>query len=209
MDVAPSRMDERGRSFENIGQGEFTPYDRPNVIREDVPRRNYVESEMGPTATDLRPPPRSGRAFQEIYMDQKPESIVNDFELEQLLRQEGPVMDAKELQKQMYKGRPSFEEEQAKFGKVMEAMKDKPAETTVPKKGYKGSVDDHIPTGSRNTKGKYIVKDWAGNEKDYFGSYDDPEDAFEQIEEWLRSRGIKDEDLEVEMGEYEVVRRKK
>jgi hypothetical protein len=100
------------------------PDSRPNVIREDVPRRNYVESEMGPTATDLRPPPRSGRAFQEIYMDQKPERIVNDLELEQLLRQEGPVMDAKELQKQMYKGRPSHEAEQAKlFPKVNEAVK--------------------------------------------------------------------------------------
>lgn len=82
-------------------------------------------------------------------------------------------------------------------------------ETTIPKKGHKGGANEHIPTGTRNTQGKYIVKDWAGNEKDYFGSYDSTGEAYEQIAEWLRSKGIDEVDLDLELGEYDVVPRKK
>jgi hypothetical protein len=41
-------MDEAGRSFENVGQSEFLPDNRPQVRFEDVPRRNYVESKLDP-----------------------------------------------------------------------------------------------------------------------------------------------------------------
>jgi hypothetical protein len=48
LDVAPSRMDERGKAFGDVGQSEFTPYDRPSPQFEEIQKRNYVESEMDP-----------------------------------------------------------------------------------------------------------------------------------------------------------------
>ena len=48
LDVAPSRMDERGKAFGDVGQSEFLPDSRPMPRFEEVPRRNYVESEMDP-----------------------------------------------------------------------------------------------------------------------------------------------------------------
>lgn len=178
--VAPSRMDERGQSFDKIGQSDFTPNDMSRVIREDVPRRNYVESDMGPPVSELYPPD-TGRAFQRIYMDKTPEELENDAVLTQILGG-GPASDAWDLQKQMYKGRPSFEVEQEKFGKVKEAMKEAPK----------------AKSGPTYTQGKYHITDWAGNGYPQLGTFDDSDDAFEYLQEFLRkgNKNLSDEELE-------------
>jgi len=122
MDVAPTRMDERGRSFGDVGQSEFLPDSRPMPRFEEVPRRNYVESELPGEAISDMYPPETGRHFQRAYMDKSPEELQDQTMLIQTLGG-GPASDAYDLQKQMYKGRPSFEAEQEKFGKVKEAMR--------------------------------------------------------------------------------------
>jgi len=48
LDVAPSRMDERGKAFGDVGQSDFTPYDRPSPQFEEIQKRNYVERDADP-----------------------------------------------------------------------------------------------------------------------------------------------------------------
>ncbi len=205
LDVAPSRMDETGRAFNDVGQSDFLPYEQPAMPRfEDVQKRNYVESEMDPKEKlwkeivasdpyinenpqyvknlrnyfdnrweqaqgtvegrqirmDLPKPDHilpsdemsiSGRYADELAFKKfaKPYDKTRQAErpLERFSR--GPnrpeVEDdiekiddkitshfegyevknpGRKLQDQMYKGRPSFQAEQEKFGKVKEAMRD-------------------------------------------------------------------------------------
>lgn len=70
LDVAPSRMDERGRSFGDVGQSELLPDTRPQVRVEDVPRRNYVESEMDPKEKMW-----SQYVERNLYLKDKPEEL--------------------------------------------------------------------------------------------------------------------------------------
>jgi signal recognition particle subunit SEC65 len=76
-------------------------------------------------------------------------------------------------------------------------------------KRYKVIEDKYIPSGQKNTQGKYYVTDWAGNEIDELGTYDSTEDAYDEITEWLRSKGVDEDDLDLEVGEFDVRRRKK
>jgi hypothetical protein len=48
LDVAPSRMDERGKAFGDVGQSDFTPYDTPSPQFEEIQKRNYVERDADP-----------------------------------------------------------------------------------------------------------------------------------------------------------------
>lgn len=48
LDVAPARMDERGKAFGDVGQSDFTPYDRPSPEFEEIRKRNYVERDVDP-----------------------------------------------------------------------------------------------------------------------------------------------------------------
>jgi hypothetical protein len=48
LDVAPSRMDDRGKAFGDVGQSDFTPYDRPSPQFEEIQKRNYVERDADP-----------------------------------------------------------------------------------------------------------------------------------------------------------------
>lgn len=140
LDVAPSRMDERGRSFGDVGQSDFIPDSRPMPRFEDVPRRNYVESEMGPSVTDMAPSytPKQIQRIMDLKGKKDPAAGLMTPEEWDLNHQMngGESVDewaarnrvkdaAKSLQNQMYKGRPSFEAEQEKFGKVKEAMRGK------------------------------------------------------------------------------------
>jgi hypothetical protein len=169
-------------------------------------------------------------------------------------RLDTPLESAQELQRKMYSGRPTYDEEMAKiaresepqkFGKTKEALKgsapkgrlrvikvadgkdvtdafgakENLADFTVEElqkivdstgKRYRvEQAGEHVPSGSKYTQGKYKVVDWAGNEKDFFGTYDDTGEAYEEIAEWLRSKGIDEEELDLELGEYNVVPRKK
>jgi signal recognition particle subunit SEC65 len=76
-------------------------------------------------------------------------------------------------------------------------------------KRYKVIEDKYIPSGQKNTQGKYYVTDWAGNEIDELGTYDSTKDAYDEITEWLRSKGVDEYDLDLEVGEFDVRRRKK
>jgi cell division protein FtsB len=249
LDVAPARMDERGRSFENIGQSDFMPYEQPSVPRfEDVQKRNYVESELGKPLPDLYPT-FEGRLFQQQYMDKKPDEIDNVEVLMQILGGRGPAHEASILQSKMYPPKPK------EFGKIKEqitekSLKAEPAgkRLRVIKVGdgknvkdgtdvtdsfgtqenlagmsadelqkivdatgkrYKVIEDKYIPSGQKNTQGKYYVTDWAGNEIDELGTYDSTKDAYDEITEWLRSKGVDEVDLDLEVGEFDVRRRKK
>lgn len=241
LDVIPSRVDERGQAFGDVGSYDFRPNDEMMMQFEPIQKRNYVESELGPTVTDLRPPATPG-LLQEI-MYQKPKQFLHDLELEQILRSEGPVVDAKALQNKMYP--PKSE----KFGQIKEQITEKSlkAEPTRPRlrvikvgdgkdvtdafgskenlagmsaeelqkivdatgKRYKVIEDKYIPSGQKNTQGKYYVTDWAGNEIRELGTYDSMEDAHDELVEWLRSKGVDEADLDLEVGEFDVRRRKK
>lgn len=76
-------------------------------------------------------------------------------------------------------------------------------------KKYKVVEEQYVPSGQKNTQGKYYVTDWAGNEIRELGTYDSTEEAFDEITEWLRAKGINDADLDLEVGEFDVKKRKK
>jgi hypothetical protein len=72
LDVAPSRMDERGKAFGDVGQSDFMPYERPSPQFEEVPKRNYVERELDPKE----------KMWKEIvasdpYINENPEYVKN------------------------------------------------------------------------------------------------------------------------------------
>lgn len=49
IDPTTARFDERGNVAGNVGQSDFMPYEQPAMPRfEDVQKRNYVESKLGP-----------------------------------------------------------------------------------------------------------------------------------------------------------------
>jgi hypothetical protein len=97
LDVAPSRMDERGKAFGDVGQSEFLPDSRPNVIREDVPKRNYVEAQMDPveqTITKILADPKLQNASPEQkqalanfvrYRYERNKGITNEYGFEKML----------------------------------------------------------------------------------------------------------------------------
>lgn len=262
--VAPSRMDERGQSFDKIGQSDFTPYDKPAMPQfEDIQKRNYVEAQMDPveqTITkilampeNLELTPQKKQALADfvrfrfkdnqdmtlranwdenldlmrsksLKKNEYDYSLLNDMHnmqsdagnkaydgldeafgsyqsimgkrdpsvktLFDTLRREQPFgrnydtsfEQSRGLQDKMYKGRPSFEAEQEKFGKVKEAMKEAPKPNSGP--GY--------------TQGRYHITDWAGNEYPQLGTFDDSDDAFEYLQEFLMkgNKNLSDEDLE-------------
>ncbi|WP_434127419.1 hypothetical protein, partial [Enterococcus faecium] len=69
-----------------------------------------------------------------------------------------------------------------KFGKVKEAMKEAPK----------------AKSGPTYTQGKYHITDWAGNGYPQLGTFDDSDDAFEYLQEFLRkgNKNLSDEELE-------------
>jgi len=139
MDVAPSRMDETGKAFGDVGQSEFLPDNRPQVIREDVPKRNYVESEMGKPVSELTGGLKPSQ-LQNPLFKYSVNPMIDDLKSKAQTRQTYGELSygeevkaakskhaATRLQNQMYKGRPSHEAEQAKlFPKVNEAVKGRP-----------------------------------------------------------------------------------
>jgi hypothetical protein len=321
LDVAPARMDERGRSFENIGQSDFMPYEQPSVPRfEDVQKRNYVEADLDPKekiwkelisnepeivkrpeyANQLRnyfdarweqaEGTASGKQMQSnLPMKERMKSrdetgvttgYINemafkkfaepydkaiqasrpigakagvpfiDDAIQKHFEGEGVGLPGQILQRKMYKGRPSYDEEMAKiaresepqkFGKTKEALKgsapkgrlrvikvsdgkdvtdafgttENLADLTVEElqkivdstgKRYRvEQAGEHVPSGSKNTQGNYSIKDWAGNTIDELGTYDTWDEGWEELENWLRAKGLNDDELDEALQDYEVM----
>ena len=126
-----------------------------------------------------------------MYNKPKPtQKFIDDYEFEANNVDDAP---AKSLQNEMYKGRPSHSEEQAKlFPKVKEAVKEAPRAKLGP--GY--------------TQGRYHVKDWAGNDMPQFGTYDDMEEAIDGVYDYFRKQGLDDDALDEVLEDLTVQERK-